>query len=103
MILLSNFLIERWDMTGVAVAQLTGAAVMFLLRLFIAGKTVRFRLRFAVPAMQSALFVASAWACMRWGWPAIALSFLSAIAVAVAANQKLIHIFTSALRARMHR
>lgn len=103
MILLSNFLIERWDMTGVAVAQLTGAAVMFLLRLLIAGKTVHFRLRFAVPAMQSALFVASAWACMRWGWPAIALSFLGAIAVAVAANRKLIRILMSAIRARMRR
>ena len=103
MILLSNFLIEQWGMTGVAVAQLVGAAMMFLLRFVIAGKIVHFRLRFAVPVLQGGFFIGGALACMRWGWPAIALSFLLALAVAAIANRKLIESVMAVLKKRIHR
>ena len=102
-ILLSNFLIASWGMTGVAVAQLVGATVMFGLRYWIARRIARFSLRFAIPVLQSVLFAASGIACMRWGWAAIGTSLIINGGVALAANRALIASVWSALKGKLRR
>ena len=102
-ILLSNFLIASWGMTGVAVAQLVGATVMFGLRYWIARRIARFSLRFAIPVLQSVLFAASGMACMRWGWAAIGTSLIINGGVALTANRALIASVWSALKGKLRR